>query len=87
MHLHVFTGRAGILLSIINGSLGFRLVNAVNAHIITYGVFAGLVGVAYSIVIMVGESRSERQVPRSFTAPLSETKRLDRQDDSGNGSE
>ena len=52
---HIFIGRAGIILGMINGGLGLKLANAGRSDKIAYGVIAGLVGVAYLGAIVFGE--------------------------------
>ncbi|OWO99355.1 integral membrane protein [Marssonina coronariae] len=68
-HVHIWYGRILMLLAIINGGLGLQL--AANSHNgeIAYGVVAGIVGVAY--VIMVVVKRKDKQPPwRKEQIPL-----------------
>lgn len=57
---HIFTGRAAIVLGMVNGGLGLRLADAQNSATIPYGVLAGLVGVLYIGAIAFGELRRSR---------------------------
>jgi hypothetical protein len=54
---HIFTGRVGIILGMINGGLGLQLADAGRSSLVAYGVIAGLVGVAYLGTILFGEFR------------------------------
>lgn len=87
-YAHIFTGRAGIILGLVNGGLGLRLADASSAATIAYGVFAGLMGVVYIGTVGFGEFRRGSTSSRNATttaAVHSESKRLGR-DDSGSGS-
>ncbi|ETN38994.1 uncharacterized protein HMPREF1541_07036 [Cyphellophora europaea CBS 101466] len=82
---HIFTGRAIVILGMINGGLGLRLASAESSHRIAYGVFAGLMGLAYIGAIVFGEYKRSRQSSHDAAAPSSvyrESKRLNR-DESG----
>lgn len=85
---HIFTGRIGVILGMINGGLGLQLAHARRSHIIVYGVFAGLMGVVYIGAIVVGEFKRARRSSQNAAASSSvypESKQLN-QDDSGSGS-
>ncbi|PBP23598.1 integral membrane protein [Diplocarpon rosae] len=58
-HVHIWYGRILMLLAVVNGGLGLQL--AANSHNgeIAYGVVAGVVGVAY--VVMVVVKRKDKQ--------------------------
>jgi hypothetical protein len=51
-YLHVWYGRALILLGMINGGLGLKLAANTNAGKIAYGVVAGLMGSTYLAVMI-----------------------------------
>ncbi|KAK5045579.1 hypothetical protein LTR84_009197 [Exophiala bonariae] len=85
---HIFTGRAIVILGMINGGLGLRLAAASRSSKIVYGVFAGLVGVAYIGAMVLGEHQRSRTSPHNVVASSSasgEAKRLNR-DESGSDS-
>ena len=85
---HIFTGRIGVILGMINGGLGLQLASARRSYIIVYGVFAGLIGVAYIGAIVFGESKRARRSSQNAAAYSSvnhESKQLNR-DDSGSSS-
>jgi hypothetical protein len=75
---HIFTGRVGIILGIINGGLGLRLADASRSSVIAYGVIAGLMGVAYLGAIAFGELKRGRKSPQTATSHA-ETKQRDRE--------
>lgn len=84
-HAHVFTGRAGIILGMVNGGLGLQLANARRSYVVAYGVFAGLMGVIYVSAIAFGEYKRASKPVQNTAAPSSvhpESKQLNR-DDSG----
>ncbi|KAK5084858.1 hypothetical protein LTR70_007753 [Exophiala xenobiotica] len=85
---HIFTGRIGVILGMINGGLGLQLAHARRSYVIVYGVFAGLIGVVYIGAIVFGECKRARRSSQNAAASSSvypESKRLKR-DDSGSGS-
>ncbi|KAK3713043.1 hypothetical protein LTR37_008728 [Vermiconidia calcicola] len=87
-YVHIFTGRAAILLGMVNGGLGLQLADARSAYTIAYCVFAGLMGVLYIGAIVFGELKRARKSSQDAAAVSSgsrESKRLDR-DDSGSDS-
>ncbi|GAM89121.1 hypothetical protein ANO11243_071560 [Dothideomycetidae sp. 11243] len=59
-HLHANTGRALILLGIINGGLGLQLAGATTKSMIAYGVLGGLVGVLYIVMFVLVEAKMPR---------------------------
>ena len=82
---HVFTGRAIVILGMINGGLGLRLADAQRSHLIAYGIFTGLMGVAYIGVIVYGEHKRSRKSSHNAAASVPvhrESKQLNR-DESG----
>jgi hypothetical protein len=59
-YAHIFTGRAGVLLGMVNGGLGLSLADADDNYIIIYSVIAGLIGVAYIAAMVFGEIKRAR---------------------------
>ena len=85
---HIFTGRAAVVLGMVNGGLGLQLADARSSYTIAYGVFAGLMGVLYLGAIVFGEfqrARESSQEAAAFSSASREPKRLNR-DDSGSDS-
>jgi hypothetical protein len=69
-YAHIFTGRIGIILGIVNGGLGLQLAGAESSHKIAYGVCAGVMGAVYISAAVVGELRRGRAAhARPSTAP------------------
>ena len=60
-YAHIFTGRAGVILGMVNGGLGLHLADAESGYIIGYSVVAGVVGVAYIAVVIFGEIKRGRK--------------------------
>lgn len=63
-HVHIWLGRALMFLGVINGGMGLRLAKGPKSWKITYGVIAGVVGVAYIASILLGSRKkktSERE--------------------------
>jgi hypothetical protein len=82
---HIFTGRATVILGMINGGLGLQLASAQRSHLIVYGVFTGLMGVAYIGAIVFDEYKRSCKPSHNAAASDSvhrESKRLNR-DESG----
>jgi len=75
---HIFTGRAGIILGMINGGLGLQLADAGRSSVIAYGVIAGLMGLVYLAAIAFGELKRERKSSQTATSHA-ETKQRDRE--------
>lgn len=89
-YAHIFTGRAGIVLGMINGGLGLRLANARRSYTIAYGVAAGLMGIIYISAIVVGEYQRARKASHSAAVSSSvypESKPLQRGDSGSNTSQ
>ncbi|KEF56290.1 uncharacterized protein A1O9_07871 [Exophiala aquamarina CBS 119918] len=86
---HIFTGRVGVILGMINGGLGLQLADARRSHAIVYGVFAGLIGAVYIGAIVIGEHKRAKRSSQNGMASSSvypKSKPLDQDDsDSGNG--
>jgi hypothetical protein len=83
---HIFTGRAGIILGMINGGLGLQLADASRSYIIAYGVVAGLMGVVYLGAIAFGELKRGRKSTLTATNH-SETKQRNRENSGRDTSE
>ena len=75
---HVFTGRAGIILGMVNGGLGLHLADARRSYLIAYGVIAGLMGLIYIGAIAFGELKRGRKTSQA-DANHPETKQHDRE--------
>lgn len=71
---HIFTGRIGIFLGMINGGLGLRLADADRSVTVAYGVLAGLVGATYFAAIVYGELQRMAQRTRSAALLMGTTK-------------
>lgn len=87
-YCHIFTGRAAIILGMVNGGLGLQLADAHDSNTIAYGVFAGVMGVLYIGVIIFDESKHARKSSpeaATFFSTSRESKPLYR-DDSGSES-
>ncbi|CAG8971654.1 hypothetical protein HYALB_00003122 [Hymenoscyphus albidus] len=52
-YVHIWYGRALMLLAVINGGLGLKLANNSRGGKIAYGVVAGIMGVAYIAVVIL----------------------------------
>lgn len=57
---HIFTGRAAIVLGMVNGGLGLQLSGASRSSTIAYGVTAGVMGLIYIVAIVFGELKRSR---------------------------
>ncbi|KAK3669138.1 hypothetical protein LTR78_010983 [Recurvomyces mirabilis] len=69
-YAHIFTGRTAILLGMVNGGLGLKLVNAGRPYIIAYGVSAGMMGVVFIGVIVFGEVTQKKDTSGVPTSPI-----------------
>lgn len=72
---HIFVGRFGVLLGMINGGLGLQLADAGRSPMIAYGVLGGLMGIVYCGVVFFGEIRRGKTLPRNV-ATVSKPKQL-----------
>ena len=84
-YAHIFAGRAGILLGMVNAGLGMQLASASTSSMVAYGVVAGVMGTLYLGVVVFGEVRhSKKHRPGGGVASgvHAESKRHPR-DDSG----
>lgn len=88
-YAHIFTGRAGVILGMVNGGLGLRLAGARSAYVIAYSVFAGLVGLTYLNAIVFGKAMRKKKSSQhaEASAPgLPESKPLYRDGSDSDGS-
>jgi sulfite exporter TauE/SafE len=77
-HLHLWIGRLVIPIGIINGGLGFDLSHATGSgKMIAYSVIAGLMLLAYSTAVFVGE-RKKRAFNKHGKAELTQSPVEDR---------
>lgn len=63
--IHIWLGRAAILLGIVNGGLGLDLADNTSAGRIVYIVMAALAGVTYIAAIAYGEWRRTKTMTKS----------------------
>jgi hypothetical protein len=63
-YAHIFTGRAGVVLGMVNGGLGLRLADAGSGYVIGYSIVTGLVGVSYIVVMIFGEIKRGRNLSK-----------------------
>lgn len=62
-YVHLWGGRVGIVLGMVNGGLGLALAGAGRGAVIAYAVVAGVVGVLYvGVVVLAGRKRRGREV-------------------------
>ncbi|KAK5165924.1 uncharacterized protein LTR77_008848 [Saxophila tyrrhenica] len=76
-YLHLWHGRAAILLGMVNGGLGLALARAGRSAVIAYSVVAGVVGVVYIAAAVMGEMRRKRRTPPSYEKSQREYRRDD----------
>lgn len=75
--VHVWLGRAGITLGIINGGLGLQLARKLpfarpsRGAIVGYSVIAGFMWMLYVVAVIVGESRRSRAAKLTTRDPKS----------------
>ncbi|KAG5952769.1 hypothetical protein E4U53_008098 [Claviceps sorghi] len=67
-HLHIWYGRAIMILGIVNGGLGLNATNQSASFVIAYSVLAGIVAVTYIGCIAVGVSKRRKQVAEKDVA-------------------
>jgi hypothetical protein len=66
-YLHIWHGRAAIVLGMINGGLGIRLAgNASMGQKIAYAVVAAVMGLAYIGAIIYGELKRRKEQPPAY---------------------
>lgn len=69
-HVHLFIGRIAIVLGIINGGLGINLAGDVSiGGKVAYGIFAGIMLIAYIASIVIGEMRLRTRLGPPNFAP------------------
>jgi hypothetical protein len=71
-HIHIWYGRALMLIGIVNGGLGLQLANSSTAFIVVYSVIAGLASVAYLGSIFVGERRRSAARVKQMSPQMSQ---------------
>ncbi|KAG9242753.1 integral membrane protein-like protein [Calycina marina] len=62
-HVHIWMGRVIMLLAVINGGLGLKLAANTSGGKIAYGVIAGVIGVAYTAVVVLKRKRTADTTP------------------------
>nr|XP_036585690.1 uncharacterized protein CTRU02_04551 [Colletotrichum truncatum]KAF6795741.1 integral membrane protein [Colletotrichum truncatum] len=61
-HIHIWYGRALIVLGIINGGLGLKLANTPNKFVIAYAVVAAILGLIWIGTAVWGETRRSTRI-------------------------
>lgn len=62
-YVHIFTGRAAVILGMVNGGLGLQLADASNGLLIAYGVLVGVIAFVYiGVVVFSLLKRGQRSV-------------------------
>lgn len=74
-HIHIWYGRALMILGIINGGLGLQLANSPRGYIIAYSVIAGIAFVLYVAGVFVGKSRRGDRLKQINSPPMSQEER------------
>ncbi|KAI0538110.1 hypothetical protein GGR58DRAFT_319468 [Xylaria digitata] len=59
-HIHLWTGRLGITLGIINGGLGFALAGTTGTPVVVYAVVSGVIWILWVLTALRGEYRRAR---------------------------
>lgn len=65
-YVHIWHGRALVILGMINGGLGLQLAGATRSQYTSYAVIAGIMGVLFIAAAVVGERRRKKQAPPSY---------------------
>ncbi|KAK0302606.1 hypothetical protein LTR82_017817 [Friedmanniomyces endolithicus] len=86
-YTHIFTGRIGIVLGMINGGLGLQLANANKSYITAYGVCAGLMGAVYISAIVFGEVKHGKESSNKLPSSPSDSREPKSPDGDRSGSE
>lgn len=60
-YVHIWYGRALLLIGVVNGGLGLRMAGSPSAFIIAYAVLAAVLGAAYGASTLVGSMRKSRE--------------------------
>jgi hypothetical protein len=71
-HVHIWFGRALMIIGIVNGGLGLQLANSSKAYIIAYSVIAGLAAVLYLGAAIVGERRRSASRVKQISPQMSQ---------------
>lgn len=66
-YAHIFIGRTGILIGMINGGLGLQLAGAPRSSTVAYGVIAGVMGLIYIVAVVFGEMKRSRRSSQTAT--------------------
>ncbi|KAG6041620.1 hypothetical protein E4U41_003233 [Claviceps citrina] len=67
-YIHIWFGRALMILGIVNGGLGLQATNQSAGFIIAYSVLAGIVSITYTACSAVGVSKRRKQTVAKDTA-------------------
>lgn len=68
-HVHIWYGRALMILGIINGGLGLKLAGGPRSFVIAYSVVAGIVGLLYLVLTLVGPRMKGRPGDKQLLSP------------------
>ena len=68
-YLHLWNGRAAIVLGMVNGGLGLALARAGRSSLVAYAVVAGIVGVVYIAAGFVGGRWKQRRLAEREKGP------------------
>jgi hypothetical protein len=71
-HVHIWFGRALIIIGIVNGGLGLQLANSSNAYIIAYSVIAGIAAILYLAAAFIGERRRNASRAKQISPQMSQ---------------
>ncbi|KAF4455498.1 hypothetical protein F53441_2288 [Fusarium austroafricanum] len=71
-HLHIWFGRALIIIGIVNGGLGLKLANSSTAYVIAYSVIAGIASVLYLAAAFIGERRRSASRAKQMSPQMSQ---------------
>ncbi|KAF9768066.1 hypothetical protein IL306_014674 [Fusarium sp. DS 682] len=71
-HVHIWFGRALIIIGIVNGGLGLKLANSSTGYIIAYSVTAGIVSILYLAAAFIGERRRNATRAKQISPQMSQ---------------
>ncbi|KAH7256893.1 hypothetical protein BKA59DRAFT_468798 [Fusarium tricinctum] len=71
-HVHIWFGRALIIIGIINGGLGLKLASSSTAFIVAYCVIAGIAAVLYLGAVFVGEKKRKASRVKQISPQMSQ---------------
>ncbi|CZR34725.1 uncharacterized protein FPRO_01154 [Fusarium proliferatum ET1] len=71
-HVHIWFGRALIIVGIVNGGLGLQLANSSTAYIIAYSVIAGIAAILYLAAAFIGERRRNASRAKQISPQMSQ---------------